>query len=104
MATYGEIGSFWLNNNTALHQRFLGGCMKAAFDVSNESGGTTNHVKRLAWANVILSGTEADCMAKVSQMMRYALASNSTLQAGLNAVTDNDIAFIIASQIDALNP
>jgi hypothetical protein len=78
--------------------------MKAAYDVANESGSTTNHAKRLAWANVILAGTEAECLAKVSQMLRYALASNSTLQASLDAVSDNDIAFIIASQIDALNP
>lgn len=104
MATYGEIGNYWKTANSILWQRFLGGCMKAAYDVSNESAGTTNHANRLVWANVVLGGTEAEVDAKVTQMFRYALASNATLQASLNDVTDNDIAFIIASQIDALNP
>src|SRR5574343_300575 len=104
MASYADIGAFWVNANTPLHQRFLGGCMKAAYDVLNEDPGTTNHANRMTWANVILAGTEAECQAKVTQMFRYALASNATLQSSLDSATDNDIGFIIASQIDVLNP
>ena len=104
MATYAQIGNAWLTCGTPMRDQWLGGCLKASYDVTNEDPGTANHANRLAWANVILTGTDAAVLAKVNEMIRYALASNATFQADPAAATDNDVAFIVASQLNALNP
>lgn len=102
MATLADIGNFWQTRSGAMFQRFLGACLKSAYDILNESAETENHAARLAWANVVLAGTEAEVEAKAHAHMRYAIASNASLQASLDSATDNDILFIVASQINAL--
>lgn len=104
MATLQQIGNFWTTNSGTLYEKFLGGCLKSAYDVINEDGGTVNHANRLAWAQVILTGTDDAVKTKVTQMLRYALASNVNIQTNLEASPDNDILFVIASQLNALNP
>ncbi len=102
MATLGQIGNVWKTKSGEMYYQFLGACLKAAYDVRNEDPGTTNHTARVAWANVILSGVDADVDAKVQAHLRYALASNATIQNALGASTDNDVQFVVNSQIDAL--
>lgn len=102
MATLAEIGNFWETQAGGQYQRWLGGCLKAAYDVANEAPETTNHAARLAWANVILDGDEAATRSKVTAMLKYAIASNATLQADPAGIDDNGILFIVASQLDTL--
>lgn len=102
MATLSEIGNFWETRAGGQYERWLGACLKTAYDVLNESGATENHADRLVWANVILGGDEAATQAKVRAMMKYAISSNATLQANPTGAVDNDILFIVASQLDIL--
>jgi hypothetical protein len=104
MASLITIGNYWNVSSGELYEKFLGGCLVAAYNILNEDVGTTNHAKRLIWAQVIMSGTDAEVKTKVVQMFRYALASNATIQTSLSNSSDNDINFVIASQIDLLNP
>lgn len=102
MATLSEIGNFWETRAGQQYQRWLGACLKSAYDVFNESGATENHADRLVWANVIMGGDEAATRAKVQAMMKYAIASNATIQASPTDCTDNDILYVVASQLDIL--
>jgi hypothetical protein len=54
------------------------------------------------WANVILGGDETATRAKVQAQMKYAIASNATLQGDPTGAVDNDILYIVASQLDIL--
>jgi hypothetical protein len=102
MATLSSIGNFWVTRSGPQFERWLGGCLKSAYDVLNEDPGTTNHANRLAWANVILAGDEAAAKDKVVAMMKYAIASNATIQTNPIDCTDNDILFVVASQLNIL--
>jgi hypothetical protein len=102
MATLSEMGNFWETRAGTQYERWLGACLKSAYDVLNESGATENHADRLVWANVILGGDETATRAKVSAMMKYAIASNATIQAAPTDCTDNDILYVCASQLDIL--
>ena len=102
MATLAEIGNFWKTRGGRMAERFLGACLKAAYAIQNEAPETENHTKRLAWATVILTGAEGEVEAKAFGMMRYAIASNASLQTTLDGATDSDIEYIVASQINAL--
>jgi hypothetical protein len=54
----------------------------------------------VTWATAILNGTVAEVEAKAMQHLRYAIASNATLQSALDAATDNDVQFIVNSQLN----
>lgn len=95
-----DIYNCWAGQAGLLKAKFIGACLKAAYAISNEDAGTTNHANRLTWANAILNGTVAEVEAKAMQHLRYAIASNATLQSAGEAATDNDVEYIIASQID----
>lgn len=102
MATLADIGNFWATTSGRQYERWLGACLKTAYNVLNEDPGTTNHADRLTWSNVILGGDDSAVSAKVSQMMKYAISSNATMQSDPAGITDNDILFIVASQLDNL--
>ena len=102
MATLSDIGNFWATRAGSQYERWLGGCLKMAYDVTNEDAGTANHADRLVWANVILGTDESAVASKVTQMMKYAIASNDTIQADPIGAADNDILFVVASQLDIL--
>jgi argininosuccinate lyase len=59
MATLASI-DFLVTQKPALYRRFLAGRLQAAWDVSNESAGTTNHADRIIWATKIFNDYEAD--------------------------------------------
>jgi predicted transcriptional regulator len=88
--------------STPQYERWLGGCLQAAYNVLNEAEATENHANRLVWANSILTGSEDAVKAKVQAMMKYAIASNVTIQAAPTDCTDNDIAFVVAGQLNIL--
>jgi hypothetical protein len=95
-----DIYNCWSAQSGTLRAKFIAACLKAAYDIANEDAGTTNHANRVTWANVILNGTVAEVEAKAMQHLRYAMASNATLQAACEAATDSDVLFIVNSQIN----
>jgi hypothetical protein len=102
MATLSSIGNFWTTLAGTQYERWLGACLTSAYAVLNEAPETANHADRLVWANVMLGGDESATKAKVSAMMKYAIASNATIQTDPVGATDNDILFVVASQLDIL--
>ncbi len=95
-----DIYNAWAGQSGLLKAKFMGACLKAAYNILNEDAGTSNHANRVTWANVILSGTVAEAEASALQHLRYAMASNATLQSAGDAATDNDVEFIVNSQIN----
>jgi len=95
-----DLGNFWEVKSAQQYQRWLGACLVAAYAIVNEDGGTANHANRLIWANAILGGEAADVRSKVEAHMKYAIASNATLQASPTDIDDNGIQFIVNSQIN----
>lgn len=89
MATYMELFNLRYSNLT-LRARTAVACVKAAQDVLNEDPGTTDHAKRVAWANAALS--DANGMA---EKLMWGVLGNSTIQASGDASTDNDIQFVV---------
>ena len=95
-----DIYNCWSAQSGTLRAKFIAACLKAAYDILNEDGGTANHANRLVWANVILKGTVAEVEAKAAEHLRYAMASNATLQSACEEATDNDVQYIVNSQIN----
>lgn len=95
-----DIYNCWAGQEGLLKAKFLAACLKAAYAIRNEDAGTTNHANRITWANAVLNGTVAEVEAKAMQHLRYGIASNATLQSVGEAATDNDVEYIVASQID----
>jgi hypothetical protein len=95
-----DIYNCWAGQSGLLKAKFVAACLKAAYAIYNEDAGTANHVNRLIWALAVISGAPADVESKAMQHLRYAIASNATLQSVGEAATDNDVEYIVASQID----
>ena len=102
MAALSDIGNFWTVKSQQQYERWLGACLVAAFNIKNEDAGTANHINRLAWANQMMDNDEAVIAANVRRHMKYAIASNATLQADPTAIVDSGIQFIVNGQIDTL--
>jgi len=102
MATLASIGNFWAVRAGSQYERWLGACLVSSYDIINEDSGTTNHANRLAWANVMLGNDEAAVAAQVRAHIKYAIASNATLQSDPDGIDDNGIKYIVDSQIDIL--
>ena len=95
-----NIYNCWAGQSGLLKAKFIAAILKASYAIVNEDAGTANHANRLIWANAVLNGTVAAVEEKAFQHLRYAIASNATLQAAGDAATDNDVEFIVASQIN----
>ena len=95
-----DIYNAWRGEATTLKAKFIGACLLAAYNILNEDPGTENHANRLVWANAVIGGETADVEAKAVQHLRYAVASNATIQATGNDATDNDVQFVVNSQIN----
>lgn len=95
-----DIYNCWTGESGTLRAKFVGACLKAAYNVVNEDAGTSNHANRLTWANAIIGGTRESVEAAAIQQLRYAMASNATIQSAGDAATDNDVEYIVASQLN----
>ena len=102
MATLSQIGNFWAVRAGYQYERWLGGCLVAAYNIINEDPETSNHANRLTWANVMLGDDEAAVGAQVRAHVKLAIASNATLQGDPEGIDDGGIQFIVNSQIDTL--
>ena len=100
MATLSQIGNFWQVRAGYQYERWLGACLVAAYAIINEDPATSNHANRIAWANVMLGDDEAAVAAQVRAHVKYAIASNATLQGDPEGIDDSGIQFIVNSQID----
>ena len=80
--------------STELRKRTNGFILKAIVSIINEAPSTTDHVLRLKWAY--------DCMkipVKYLDAFMVALANNTTVRSQGNAVVDNDLEWVINSEI-----
>lgn len=84
-----------INGAPELRQRFQAARVEAAWDVLNESEATENHVNRLAWAESILDDYNAHAQREYTRFL-----SNATIQSSGTASTDNDIQYVVNSQLD----
>lgn len=99
-----DIGNAWQSDeNGDVFKRFLGACLVAAASIVNEDPGTANHERRMAWARGVLSNDAESVRLRVRAHVRRAAATNTTFQGNPAGVTDNDIQFIVNSQIDLLS-
>jgi hypothetical protein len=95
-----DIYNCWSGQSGLLKAKFIAACLKAAYAIVNEDAGTTNHANRLTWANAILDGTVGEVEAAAMKHLRYAIASNATLQSAGDEATDNDVEYVVNSQIN----
>jgi hypothetical protein len=93
MASLLEI--YALRFDTDLKNRVMAAIAKAAQDVINESDTTENHANRIIWARDSL--TDAQTMA---EKFMWAVVGNASIQNNGANSTDNDIQFVVNSNID----
>jgi|JI9StandDraft_1071089.scaffolds.fasta_scaffold487394_2 hypothetical protein len=98
-----DIGQIYGEDGTSdLFKRFQAACLIAAKDIKTEDPQTALHEQRMAWADVILQSEPNQSTFRVLRHLRYAIATNAAFQAAGVAITDNDIQFIINSQVNVL--
>lgn len=85
-----------------LLNRTAQGLVKAARDIYNENPATPNHANRLAWANTI-TGANAALAITEQQAMTWVIAnptiSSNYADDGQAAITDNDLLFVVSSEV-----
>lgn len=89
------IDTFTLWSSANLRNRTTVAVAIAAQDVLNESPTTANHTKRLAWAQFAQVNPFQE-----SERFMWAVVSNPTIAVAGEACTDNDIQFVVNSNID----
>ena len=89
------ISVYNLKTNAEFKARVASAVSKAAFDILNESPATENHAERVVWAKASMLNAEG-----VAEQMLWAIVQNATIQTeGLDS-TDNDIQFVVNSNIN----
>lgn len=88
MATYVELTGLSNSISDTLRQQIKMSIAVAAFTITNETGATTNHTARLAWAKAALASPDAE----VERVKWYVLAANAgaTVQQ-IAGATDADV-------------
>lgn len=90
-------------NDETLVKQVAYACKKAAYDITQEDPGTTNHAERLQWSrNVTLTD---DAPLKWARKMVWRVLDNATIQSGIGSggsstATDSDVQFAVNSLID----
>lgn len=91
----GLIDVYNLKSNAEFKAKVAAAVAKAANDILNEDPGTTNHADRVVWAKVAMKDAES-----TAEQMLWSVVQNATIQTnGLNS-SDNDIQFVVNSNID----
>ena len=93
MATYNEIYDYGIGADFIGQASFA--LTKAAKDVLNEDPGTTYHSQRVKWADDVLASPES-----MLEKMKWAILQNATLQGNIPNNTDNDIQFVVNSNVN----
>lgn len=93
MATLTEI--YNLHGNTELKAKVTAAVAKASVDVINEPVNTANHAARLVWAkDAFLNAGDA------AERMMWAVVGNTTIQNSSPNFIDDDIQFVVNSNIN----
>ena len=95
MATLQAI--YNLVNNAEFKGRISAALAKAAYDITNEDQGTASHAERLAWAKNTMKNPDT-----VTNQMIWLVVQNATIQSSGIASADNDIQFVVNSNINNL--
>jgi hypothetical protein len=86
-----------LHGSATLTSRVKAAVLVGAYDVCNEAGSVTNHAERIKWAVASLR----DPITATTTMMAYVALNASVQTVGL-AATDNDLKYIVNSNIDTI--
>lgn len=86
---------FKIYNSSSIKSRVTAAILQASLDILNEAPETVNHAKRLLWAGQALS----DATVHTTIMTSF-VALNATVQAAGGLATDNDLKYIVNSNID----
>jgi len=82
-------------NSNYLKSRVQSAIIQSSYDIINESITTKDHDKRLLWAGKALSTPSI-----FTEIMTSFVALNATVQAAGGLATDNDLKYIVNSNID----
>ena len=80
--------------DSTLRKKIAVALHKAASDIAVESPATENHSQRLAWARDVFKNPVA-----WSERVVWIVMQNATVAANPGAATDNDVQFVINSNI-----
>lgn len=97
MSAYDYLKLWQLKYQTAtLRKRIEGACLKIANDIINEAASTPNHLQRIVWAKNIFfaPGRQIDILINP-------VILNPAIYAAGELCTDDDIEFVISSEITA---
>lgn len=84
-----------LTENAEFKGRIAAAVAKAAYDILNEDAGTTYHAERVVWAKEAMSDPYG-----VADVIVWTVVQNATIQgSGINS-TDNDIQFVVNSNVN----
>jgi len=86
---------YYLKSNAEFKARVTAAIAKAANDILNEDPSTTNHTERVVWAKASMKDAES-----TAEQMLWSIVQNGTIQTNGLASTDNDIQFVVNSNIN----
>jgi hypothetical protein len=94
MATLAVIDSYAVGQ-PSLQTRFRAARLQVAWNILAESGATTNHAARLAWAKKIFANYDADDTKEYLWHL-----SHANIQSAGAAITDANLVTAVASFVD----
>jgi hypothetical protein len=89
------LSVYQLKANAEFKSRVASAVAKAAYDILNESVDIPNHSERVAWAKTAMKDA-----ALVAEQMMWTIVQNATIQSEGTNSTDNDIQFVVNSNVD----
>lgn len=95
MATLSEVWNLRYTS-TSLRNRTAAAIAQASQYILIEAPEYPNHTQRLSWAKRALTDANAE-----AERFMWAVCGNATIQASGDAATDNDIQYVVDSNIDA---
>jgi hypothetical protein len=93
MATLTEIAN--LHGSGSLRSRVMAAIAKASQDIINEAPETPSHAARLIWAKESLLNADS-----AAEKMMWAVVGNASIQATGENCTDNDVKFVVNSNVN----
>lgn len=78
-----------------LLQRFEAACLKSAAYITAEDPGSADHINRASWAASVISDA-AYGRVTAAKLLRWAVATNATVQDAGPSSTDADIEYVLA--------
>jgi hypothetical protein len=96
MASYAELSD--LATDATFQKRIRFALLRAAYDISNESTDTPNHIARKMWADQMLAGDANLDMGRLA----IGVVLNPAIGAAGSSTTDADIQFQVNSMIPGL--